>query len=41
MSISDADFDKITRLGETRGWNRSETVAVLLTMDLLDEATAS
>lgn len=39
VSISDSDFDKITRLGETRGWNRSETVAVLLTMELMAEAT--
>lgn len=37
LSISDAEFDKITRLGRSRGWNRSETVAVLLTMELLDE----
>ena len=36
LSISDAEFDKLTRLGEARGWNRSETVAVLLTMELLD-----
>ena len=35
LSISDAEFDKISRLGEARGWNRSETVAVLLTMELL------
>jgi len=42
LSISDAEFDKITRLGEARGWNRSETVAVLLTVELLnDEAPAS
>ena len=40
LSISDAEFDKITRLGEARGWNRSETVAVLLTVELLgDEAS--
>lgn len=37
LSISDAEFDKITRLGEARGWNRSETVAVLLTLELLTE----
>ncbi|MEM9565021.1 MAG: hypothetical protein AAGA93_20525 [Actinomycetota bacterium] len=37
LSISDTEFDKITRLGESRGWNRSETVAVLLTVELLDE----
>lgn len=35
LSISDAEFDKLTRLGEARGWNRSETVSVLLTMELL------
>ena len=39
LSISDAEFDKISRLGEARGWNRSETVAVLLTMELLEPAT--
>lgn len=37
LSISDVEFDKLTRLGEVRGWNRSETVAVLLTMDLLNK----
>lgn len=37
LSISDTEFDKITRLGEVRGWNRSETVAVLLTIELLTE----
>lgn len=37
LSISDVEFDKLTRLGEARGWNRSETVAVLLTMDLLNK----
>jgi hypothetical protein len=35
LSISDAEFDKLTRLGEARGWNRSETVSVLLTLELL------
>lgn len=40
LSISDAEFDKITRLGEARGWNRSETVAVLLTLELLEETTS-
>ena len=35
LSISDVEFDKLTRLGEARGWNRSETVAVLLTLELL------
>lgn len=38
LSISDSEFDKITRLGEARGWNRSETVAVLLTLELLSES---
>lgn len=37
VSISDAEFDKLTRLGESRGWNRSETVAVLLTLELLSD----
>jgi hypothetical protein len=36
LSISDSEFDKLTRLGEARGWNRSETVAVLLSMALSD-----
>ncbi len=39
LSISDSEFDKLTRLGEARGWNRSETVAVLLTMELLQSTT--
>ena len=39
LSISDSEFDKLTRLGEARGWNRSETVAVLLAMELLTTAT--
>lgn len=38
LSISDVEFDKLTRLGEARGWNRSETVAVLLTLELLTPA---
>ncbi len=37
LSISDSEFDKITRLGHSRGWNRSETVAVLLTLELLED----
>ncbi len=41
LSISDAEFDKITRLGEARGWNRSETVAVLLTVELLSDEAPS
>lgn len=41
LSISDAEFDKLTRLGEARGWNRSETVAVLLTMELLSADPAA
>jgi hypothetical protein len=40
VSISDTEFDKLTRLGESRGWNRSETVAVLLTLELLAHAEA-
>ncbi len=39
LSISDAEFDKLTRLGQARGWNRSETVAVLLALDLLPSET--
>jgi hypothetical protein len=39
LSISDAEFDKLTRLGQTRGWNRSETVAVLLALELLPAET--
>ncbi len=39
LSISDAEFDKLTRLGQARGWNRSETVAVLLALDLLPAET--
>lgn len=35
ISLSDGDLDKITRLGEARNWNRSETVSVLLALDLL------
>ncbi len=38
ISLSDGDFDKISRLGEARNWNRSETVSVLLSLDLLPEA---
>lgn len=41
LSISDAEFDKLTRLGEARGWNRSETVAVLLTLELLQAPDAA
>ena len=41
LSISDTEFDKISRLGESRGWNRSETVAVLLTLELLDQSPTS
>ena len=39
LSISDAEFDKLTRLGQARGWNRSETVAVLLALELLPSET--
>lgn len=39
LSISDAEFDQITRLGAARGWNRSETVSVILAMELLAAKT--
>lgn len=39
LSISDGEFDKLTRLGQARGWNRSETVAVLLALELLPSET--
>ena len=35
ISISDVEFNQLTALGQARGWNRSETVSVLLTMELL------
>jgi hypothetical protein len=35
LSISDAEFDGLTHLGQTRGWNRSETVSVILALELL------
>lgn len=35
ISISEAEFNQLTSLGQARGWNRSETVSVLLTMELL------
>lgn len=41
LSLTDGDYDKITRLGDARGWNRSETVAVLLAMELLDDNSYS
>jgi hypothetical protein len=41
LSLTDGDYDKITRLGDARGWNRSETVAVLLAMELLDHQAYS
>lgn len=34
LSISDTEFEQITRLGLARGWNRSETVSVILAMEL-------
>ncbi|MCP3989850.1 MAG: hypothetical protein GY724_12300 [Actinomycetia bacterium] len=34
LSISDTEFDQITRLGLARGWNRSETVSVILALEL-------
>lgn len=38
LSISDSEFDQLTRLGQARGWNRSETVSVILAMELMPEA---
>ncbi|MFV0259831.1 MAG: hypothetical protein ACK5PP_15445 [Acidimicrobiales bacterium] len=38
LTISDSDFDQITRLGRSRGWNRSETVSVILAMELIPSA---
>jgi hypothetical protein len=38
LSISDAEFEQLTRLGQARGWNRSETVSVILAMELVPEA---
>ena len=38
LSISDTEFDQLTRLGQARGWNRSETVSVILAMELMPEA---
>ncbi len=37
LSLTDADFDKVIRLGEGRGWNRSETVAVLVAFELMPD----
>ena len=39
LSIADSEFEQITRLGEARGWNRSETVAVILALELLTPGT--
>lgn len=39
LSISDTEFEQLTRLGQARGWNRSETVSVILAMELLGQAT--
>lgn len=41
LSISDTEFDQITRLGLARGWNRSETVSVILAMELMPVPSAS
>ena len=41
VSISDQEFDQITRLGVARGWNRSETVSVILAMELLPTGDAT
>ncbi len=40
LSISDTEFDQLTRLGQARGWNRSETVSVILAMELLAPSPA-
>lgn len=37
LSISDTEFEQLTRLGQARGWNRSETVSVILAMQLLTD----
>ena len=34
LSVTDKEFQAITKLGNTRGWNRSETVAVLIEAEL-------
>ena len=34
LSISDEEFEELTRLGQARGWNRSETVSVILALEL-------
>jgi hypothetical protein len=39
LSISDAEFEQLTRLGQARGWNRSETVSVILALELLGQPT--
>lgn len=41
LSISDAEFEELTRLGQARGWNRSEVVAVLLAMELFPTGQGS
>jgi hypothetical protein len=38
LSISDSEFEQLTRLGHARGWNRSETVSVILALELLGDA---
>jgi hypothetical protein len=38
LSISDSEFEQLTRLGQARGWNRSETVSVILALELLEHA---
>ena len=40
LSISDTEFDQLTRLGRARGWNRSETVSVILALELMPEAAS-
>lgn len=41
LSISDTEFEQITRLGLARGWNRSETVSVILALELFPAAVTS
>ncbi|MEM9131385.1 MAG: hypothetical protein AAGA59_01175 [Actinomycetota bacterium] len=41
LSISDTEFEQITRLGLARGWNRSETVSVILALELESRAAAN
>jgi len=38
LSISDQEFEQITRLADSRGWNRSETISVLLEAELQNDS---